>query len=319
MKMWDQLANKYRPANSPKIQLAFKRSRGFLYSLLRAFLIFGLSFIILYPVLYMVSVSIREPSDLLDPTVIWIPKTLTMQNFSAVIKYMEYWSGLLRTMALSLGCSLLQTLSCAIAGYGFARFRFKGRSLLFFAALLTLIVPPQSINMPLYINYVQVSNGTGIQIIDTVIPMMLPALFGTGLRAGLFIYVYRQFFKGMPPEMEEAAYLDGCGPVSAFFRIMLVNAGSAILITFLLSFVWYWNDYLNTSLFYTSSQPLAVTLANFSSVLTMVRTENGALSQTEVSVYLQVAALLFITPVLIVYLFLQRRFTESIVRAGIVG
>lgn len=62
-------------------------------------------------------------------------------------------------------------------------------------------------------------------MIDTLIPMLLPALFGAGLRAGRFIYVYRQFFKGLPKELEEAAYLDGCGPVSAFFRIMLMNAG----------------------------------------------------------------------------------------------
>lgn len=108
---------------------------------------------------------------------------------------------------------------------------------------------------------------SSVKMIDTLIPMLLSALFGAGLRAGLFIHVYRQFFKGLPKELEEAAYLDGCGPVSAFFRIMLMNAGAPLLTTFILSLVWYWNDFLNTALFFTSYQPLAVKMANYASAL----------------------------------------------------
>lgn len=291
-----------------------------LISLVRGFLMIGLSFIILYPFLYMFSVSIREPSDMLDPTVVWIPKHLTWENFKFVLDKMKYAQGFLMSLLISLSCSVFQTFTCALTGYGFARFKFRGRTPLFFCALLTLMVPPQVINMPLYINYVKFTNVTGIPTIDTIIPMALPALLGTGLRAGLFIYIFRQFFKGMPKELEEAAYLDGCGPIAAFFRIMLVNAGSAVLITFLISFVWYWNDYLNTALFYTSSKPLASTLATLTSTLQSARTASGAaLTNTEVQVYVQTGALLFIIPVLIFYMILQKRFTESVVSSGIVG
>lgn len=289
-------------------------------SLVRGFLMIGLSFIILFPLLYMIAVSIREPADMLDPAVVWIPKHFTMENFRIVAEKMDYLKGFSMSLLISLSCSVFQTFTCALAGYGFARFRFKGRTVLFFGALLTLMVPPQIINMPLYINYVKFTTITGIPTIDTIIPMALPALLGTGLRAGLFIYIFRQFFKGMPKELEEAAYLDGCGPIATFFRIMLVNAGAAVLITFLISFVWYWNDYLNSALFYTSSKPLASTLVNFASTLQSARHADGSsFTLTEVQVYVQVGALMFVTPVLIFYMFLQKRFTESVVASGIVG
>ena len=297
-----------------------QRMQRAVISLTRGFLMIGLSFIILYPFLYMLTVSIREPADMLDPTVVWIPKHLTLDNFKFAAEKMKYGKGFMMSFLIAFFCSLFQTFTAALTGYGFARFKFKGRTPLFFCALLTLMVPPQIINMPLYINYVKFTNVTGIPTIDTIIPMALPALLGTGLRAGLFIYIFRQFFKGMPKELEEAAYLDGCGPISAFFRIMLVNAGAAILITFLISFVWYWNDYLNTALFYSSSKPLASILATLTSTLQTARKADGSvITSTEVQVYVQTAALMFVTPVLIFYMFLQKRFTESIVSSGIVG
>ena len=246
--------------------LAQKTRKG-LVSVIRTLLLLGWSFVILYPLTYMVCLGIREPSDMLDPTVIRIPRHWTLQNFEVVFETLDYFSGLLRTAALSVSCSLLQTFSCAVAGYGSARFRFKGKNVLFFGALFSLIVPPNCINMPLYIRYIAFQEWSSVKMIDTLIPMLLPALFGAGLRAGLFIYVYRQFFKGLPKELEEAAYLDGCGPVSAFFRIMLMNAGAPLLTTFILSLVWYWNDFLNTALFFTSYQPLAVKMANYASAL----------------------------------------------------
>jgi len=305
---------------------ALRLVKGAFISIARGLLLFGLAFIIMYPLLYMLSVSFRRFEDLYDPTVVWIPRVLTLENIRFTIDAFGYYKGLARTLSISLLASILQTLVCAVTGYGFARFRFKGRNALFFLALFTLIVPPQTINMPLYINYVGFTTRTrslfedGIKIIDTIIPIALPALMGTGVRSGLFIYIFRQYFKNMPVELEEAGYLDGCGPISAFARIMLVNAGPALLVSFLFSFVWYWNDYLNVSLFFTSARPMSILLVNFVPTLNAMRTESGAaFTPAQTSVYAQVAMLLFITPVLLIYLFAQKRFTESIVRSGIVG
>ena len=315
-----ELIQKTRLHKDYKSGLLVNKARSGIISIIRSLLILGWSFIILYPLAYMVCLSIRQPSDMLDPTVIWIPKNLTIENFSVVFDTLEYFPSLFRTTTLSVACSLLQTFACAIAGYGFARFKFKGKNILFFGALFTLIVPPNCINMPLYINYVAFQEWSSIKIIDTLIPMVLPALFGVGLRAGLFVYVYRQFFKGLPKEMEEAAYLDGCGPISAFFRIMLMNAGAPILTTFILSLVWYWNDFLNTALFFTSYQPLAVKMANYASTLNAYRTsDGGTFTWMEIGIYQMIGALIFILPILIVYLFMQKKFTESIAQTGIVG
>lgn len=312
---------------NPRVRVGVNKVTRFLLAVLRTFLLIGLSFIILYPLLYMLSVSFREQKELYDPTVVWIPKSLTLDNFRFTITEMDYVPALLRTLALTLSCTVVQVFTCAVTGYGFARFRFRGRSVLFFLALFTLIVPPQSINMPLYVNYVSFTDwtaklfgGEGFQILDTFIPMVLPAVLGVGIRAGLFVYLFRQYFKNMPLELEEAAYLDGCGPIAAFFRIMLVNAGPILLVSFLFSFVWYWNDYLNVSLFFDKAQPLSMVVANFGHYLSSFKLPDGsALARALLGVYVQVGALLFIAPVLVIYLFLQKYFTQSIVRAGIVG
>ena len=330
--------NRDQIAAGPKVRQAASRTANFFIAAVRTFLLVGLSFVILYPILYMLSVSFREPTELYDLTVVWIPRTLTLKNFHYVffesgIAFLPKILGgfeagaLLRSFMLSLICTVLQVFTCSLAGYGFARFRFVGRGALFAVALFTLIVPPQSINMPLYVNYVgftkftsEILGGEGIQIINTLTPMALPALLGTGIRAGLFVYLFRQFYRNMPSELEEAAYLDGCGPISAYFRIMLVNAGPILLISFLFSFVWYWNDYLNVSLFFNKSRPMSIELSNFWNYLNHQKLPDGsAISRSLMGVYVQVAALLFIAPVLLLYIALQRFFIRSIVTAGIVG
>lgn len=315
------------PDSKRRMRIAAQRSGSMLWSVLRFFLIFGLSFIILYPLLYMLSVSFREPSELFDPTVVWIPKSFTLDNIRYMLEVIEYPNALRNTLSIALSCSLVQTMTCAITGYGLARFRFRLRGLFFTLALLTLIVPPQTITMPLYINYVNFTDwtqklfgGDGIQMLDTILPLFLPAVFGMGIRAGLSVYLCRQYFRNMPLEMEDAAYIDGCGPIAAFWRIMLVNAGPILLVCFLFSFVWYWNDYLNVSLFYTNARPLSVLVAGLRDYLnTGFMPDGSAYSQAQVGVYVLVACLLFIAPALLLYLFLQKFFTQSIVQSGIVG
>lgn len=293
---------------------------------LRFFLLFGLSFIILYPLVYMISISFRQPLELLDPTVVWIPKTFTLDNMKTVYTMLDYPVGLMRTTIMSLLCAVLQCFSCSLAGYGFARFRFRGRNILFFAALFTLIVPPQAVMMPTYISYINFTEFSkilipnGFQLIDTMWPLALPAFFGSGIRAGLFIYIYRQFFKNMPLEIEDAAYIDGCGPVKAYWKVMFANTGPVLLVSFLFSIVWYWNDYFAVSLYFTNARPLSVLVASFRDYLNSARNPDGSpYSGPQMIIYLQVACLMFITPVLAMYVFLQKYFTQSIVRAGIVG
>lgn len=303
-----------------KKELLAGKASGFIWAAARAVLLIGLAYIILYPVLYSFSVSIREPSDMMDPTVIWLPRNPTLDNIKLVLERTGFTSAFVRTAFLSVLCSVLQMFSCAVTGYGFARFKFKGRTLLFFLALLTFIVPPQIISMPLYIQYSKFTTVTGIPMINTIFPTSISALFAQGLKSGLFIYLFRQSYKSMPVELEDAAYLDGCGPVQAFARIMLPNSGAILLVSFILSFVWYWNDYINISLFFNKSKPLAVLLKGLGSVIQTMRTADGlAYGDIETSVYTTTFCFLFILPPVILYAVIQKRFTESLMSTSIVG
>ena len=177
------------------VQNAARRCPPIAWSIVRFFLLFGLSFIIVYPLLYMLSVSFREPAELFDPTVVWIPRSFTLENIRYVLEIVDYPAALGRTLLIALSCSLVQTVTCAVTGYGFARFRFRGRGFLFAFALFTLIVPPQTITMPLYINYVEFTTwtarlfgGDGFRMLDTIWPLFLPALFFAELLV-LFISV----------------------------------------------------------------------------------------------------------------------------------
>lgn len=300
---------------------------GWVWKLVRLGFLIGLAYIILYPIVFCASISIRQSSDMLDPTVIWLPKNLTLDNIKFIFQKTEFWPSFANTASLSLLCSVLQTLVCAITGYGFARFKFRGRNVLFILALLTFIVPPQIISMPLYIQYADITEftaklfgGEGIQLINTIFPMSFASLMGQGLKSGLFIYLYRQSYKSMPKELEDAAYLDGCGPVRAFTDIMLVNSAPIMLVTFLLSFVWYWNDYINVSLFFNKSKPLSVLLNTLSQTLTtMLQADGTSYTELDKSVFTTTGCLLFIIVPVLVYTVLQKKFTESLMSTSIVG
>ena len=286
----------------------------------RLFIIIGLAFVILYPVLYMVSVSFRAPQDVLDPSVVWIPRHFTLENYRMAAWLLDYGSSLTTTLIMSLLCAILQCFTCSVTGYGFARFKFKGKNILLLGALATLLVPMQTTMMPIYNNFVQFTNVTKIPTIDTPIPMAVSALFGVGLKAGLFIFIFYQFYKNMPAELEDAAYIDGCGPIRAYFRIIIPNAGSIFLVVFLLSLVWYWNDSYASVLYYPSNNPLSMSLANMSNrILSSVKPDGTNYSTAETMAYLKTGALMCVAPILLIYAFLQRRFTRSVINSGIVG
>ena len=203
--------------------------------------------------------------------------------------------------------ALLQTAVAAVVGYGFARFKFRGNRLLFAAVILMLIVPPQTILVPLFVRF-KLFLGF-INLIDTPWPTFIMAATGTGFKAGLYIFLSRQFFMNMPKELNEAAAIDGCGVYQTFFRIMLPSARSILTTVFLLSFSWQWTDTLYNGLFFQDT-----------AILSNVINRVGIGESMAVSGNLQnVAAILAIAPLAILYIFAQRSFVESIDNAGIVG
>lgn len=312
-------------AMSPKergylLRLAAKKK---IWRVLRFVILFGLGFVIMYPLIYMISCAFRERADMSDPTVMWIPRHYTFDVITETLDAMDYWNTLGTTLLLNIGCSLFQVVSCAITGYGFARFKFRGRRLLFGIVIMMILVPPQVISLPLYtqFRYFGIKGLFSLNLIDTKLTMYLPAMTANGIRAGLMILIFRQFFKGMPRELEDAAYIDGCGPFMTFVRVMVPNAASAFLTVFLFSVVWYWNDYYVSSTFFTNTKTIAIMLSNLDNELRARLFDDPTVQiiPREQIVWKEAGCLLSIAPVLLMYVFLQKYFTEGIERSGLVG
>ncbi len=316
---------------TPAEQKYLKRKQFFdaVWPIFRAVIVFGLCFIIMYPLIFMISSAFRPRAEMNDPTIMWIPKTFTMSNIKDAIRAMDFWNTLKNTLILNIGCSLVQVLTCALTGYGFARFKFKGKSILFFVVIMMILVPSQIILIPQYMffryfNPLGIYNmitGNYINLINTAVTMYFPAFTANGIRAGLFIYLFRQSFRGLPKELEDAAYLDGCSPFRTFVQVMIPNAGSTFLTVFLLSVVWYWNDYYVSTSFFTDNRTIALMLKNLDANLTRIIFDNGnvQVNVRELIVWMESGCLISITPMLIMYVLLQKNFTEGIARSGLTG
>lgn len=317
------------PNISPEQKRYNKRKAivGVVWPIFRFLILFGLCFVILYPLIFMFSTAFRPNEQMTDPTIVWIPKSLTLDNISQTWDVMRYGTTVLNTVRLNLIASILQVITCALTGYGFARFKFKGKGFLFVIVILMIIVPPQITTIPLYLQFsyfdplglVKLFTGGTINLINTGWTMYLPALFANGLRAGLFIFIFRQFFRGLPKELEDAAYLDGCGPLKTFVIVMAPNAASSFLTVFLFSVVWYWNDYYVSSSFFNQNDTVALMLKNLSAALQSTLFNNESVGPRQLIVWLESGCILAIAPILVMYVFLQKYFTEGIERSGLVG
>lgn len=303
-----------------------------IFWIFRALFFFGLCYLFLFPVLYMFGTAFQSPDSLSDPSVVWIPKAFSLTPLKEVIHLLDYWQALGMTLQITVFSTLLALISCSLVGYGLARFRFKERGLLFFFVILTIVVPPQAIVIPSYTNFQFFDMGgllrllsplTGfdsVSLLNSPFTFILPAAFACGLRSGLFIFIFRQFFMGIPRELEEAARIDGCGAVRTFLRIMVPMAKPAFITTCLFSVVWHWNDLYLSSMYYTTTTlPLTAQLANFASILERESVMNMVASRLSIRSYFAAGALLAVLPLLILYIVLQRHFTESIEKTGIVG
>lgn len=309
--------------------LSLELWKKWFWSFVRLMLIIGLSFVILYPILQKISTAIKDKVDLYSPIVIMIPENITLDNFRQAISIMDYWRTLFNTFFLSGTTTILTAASCALAGYAFARLKFKGSSLLFGGVILTILVPPTTILIPMYLNLkdftlmgiIPMIYGEPVNLLNSYWPFILTSITANSLKAGLYIFIFRQFFRGIPKEVEEAAYIDGAGIGKTFLRIMLPNAIPSIVTVMLFSFVWQWNDSFYTTTYLTSSKVMATQLASLPHNLASIL-GGGTAAESDpfyLSMIQDTGILLSILPLIIMYLFVQRYFVESIERTGIVG
>ena len=298
------------------------------FKFVRAVLLFGLCFLILQPLVNKISVSFMKESNLYDATVINIPRDWTLTNFKMVNELIGYWKCLFNSVWVSFLVAFLQVAAATLVGYGFARFKFPLKNFWFGCVILLIIVPPQTIMSPMYLNF-RYFDIFGIftaifkeplNLQKTMFPYLMMCATCMGLKSGLYIFMLRQYFRGVPKELEEAAYVDGCGNLQTFFRIMLPDAKSMIVSCFLFAYVWQWTDSFYSKMFLGNMELLPKGLNSIAGRIDNFIKVNGygtKASQGLLNQMISTGTLMAIIPLLILYLFAQKAFVESLSQTGI--
>lgn len=278
-------------------------------------LLITIGFVYMYPLLFMFATSIKSPSDLLNPMVQWVPTELFLGNYEKAFRVLNYPRTLLASILVSVIPSVLQTFVASLVGYGLARYRFRGKSLVLLLILATFIIPPQNTVIPQMLTY------RNLGLLGNPLALILPAMLGQGYRSAIFILIFYQFFLSLPKVLEESARLDGASDLRIFFTIAMPNALPAYIVSLVFSIVWYWNETFLTSIFLEGGvTTLPMQLSRFAQAYEnlyppgMVNIFDRLNEAVKMS-----GTFLNILPLLVMYFILQRWFVESVERTGITG
>lgn len=295
----------------------------------RFILLFGLCFLILQPLLNKISISFMTLDDLYNPVVTSIPEHFTTENYELAAKLMNYKEAVINSLWISVSLAVIQVAMCTLVGYGFARFKFPLKKFWFACVMLLIMVPPQTLSSSLYLHFrffdvfglVKLIHGEAINLRGNKLPYYLMSACCMGLKNGLYIYLTRQFFRNIPVDMEEAAYIDGCGTIRTFTKIMLPEAKPIITSCFLFAFVWQWTDGFYSRMFLGNTKLVSTSLSRIvDSLGGYIQRELGiktTIPLAQSNCILGTGTLMILVPVLILYLFAQRQFVESLSSTGI--
>lgn len=295
---------------------AKKLTSSILTSGFRYLILIGLSFLILYPLVITVLISFMQNSDVLDTSVRFISKNPTLDNYKNVILFFDYWKTLGISFLLVFSLCVIEIISCLLIAYGFARFNFPFKNLLFGCVIATLLIPYSIYFVPLYFQF-QSYGPFEWDLLSTPFPMFLLSATGVGLKDGLIIYIMCQSFKGYPKELEEAAAVDGAGPLKVFTRIMLPGAAAVAMTCFMFAFVWKWTDPTYTDVFFLETEFIWTKVSSTHTIfelITSIRNDyylRGILQNASV--------VLYILPLVGIFMFTKRFLVESIETTGLVG
>ena len=305
-----------------------RRSKEIAVSVIRGLLMFGLCFMIIRPLITRFFMSLMQEKDLYDSTIILLPRHVTLENYKIVADLTDFPGSMLNTLWISIVTSICQVVAATLVSYGFARFEFPLKKFWFACVVVLIIIPPQTIQTSLYTTFVNFDvfglftllTGKPLNIRSSIAPYILMSLTCMGLKNGLFIYMLRQYFKNVPESLEEAAYVDGCGIMHTFVKIMLPDAVPTIASCFLFSFVWQWTDLFYARNFLTGYATFAVRMSNMVSRMgryfskdasVAVVVPNGRQLQL-----ISIAVVFCSIPLIILYIFTQKTFVKSLVMTG---
>ena len=298
------------------------------FVIFRLVLLLGISYVILFPFFAKIAGSFMSPEDFADVTVSLIPKYPTLDAYKRIIVDNHYFKAAGNTLVLSVLCGVLQTFACSVIGYGFAKFKFRGAKLAFVLVLFTMIVPHQTMRVSLsvffgHFDFWGLLKSLGLPTItltDSYWPLVILSITGLGFKNGLYIFMMRQFYRGVPDELEESAYIDGYGVFKTFLYIIIPLSVPMMITIFLFSFSWQWTDGFYTDIFFVDPiekrylMPDVIDISNiqFANI-------NSAILDTYKNAVANTAGLMVLIPLIIIYLFCQRYLIQGIERSGLVG
>ncbi len=301
---------------------------------LRFILMLGVSFVILYPFIARIAGSFMTKEDVVDATVSLIPKQPTVEIYKAIFVENHYLEALTNTLLLSLVCALIQMLVACLVGYGLAKFKFKGNKLVMGLVVMTMIIPHGALQLSIikhftafdlatvqswgYPGIVELITGKPAELTNTFAPNIILSITGLAFKNGLYIYLLRQFFKGVPDELEESAYVDGSGTFRTFFQIIIPLSIPMMITVFLFAFSWQWTDEFYTGLFFRSTLEKVYLMPDVYQVPPSLNV-NYAGAALYKNVVQNTGGLMIIAPLIIVYLFGQKYLVQGIERSGLVG
>ena len=304
--------------------------------LFRFIILLGVSYIVLYPFFTKIAASFMSPEDFIDVTVMLIPKYPTFDQYQAVFLENDYIEAFVNTLFLSLVSALLQTFVSCLVGYGLAKFKFRGNALVMGAVILTMVVPHGTIYLSMFMQFryfdlfdffglfesfnysgiIEAIAGKSLQLTGTYWPMVVLSATGLAFKNGLYIFMMRQFFRGVPDELEESAYIDGSGTLRTFLQIIIPLSIPMMITIFLFSFSWQWTDDFYTNMFISTNK---ITLMPDIVGIPKSLEINYAGTDLYNSAINNTCGLMIIMPLVILYLFCQRYLVQGIERSGIVG
>jgi multiple sugar transport system permease protein len=282
-----------------------------------------ISYQFLYPILRMLALAMMSERDIIDPSVTWLPKGLTMNNLLLAARTLDLGKTLTGSLWFSSLLALSQTFVSALTGFAFARYAFPGKRFWFVMVLLSFIIPTPVVIIPRVMMFTTVQESTGWQMIGTPFPQVAMSLFGQGIYSAVLILICYNFTRMIPPSLDEAAAIDGANAFQVFVHVVLRLSVSTLLVIFLFSFVWNWNESYLTSTFLRGKIPLLpARLSLFDSLFESYGQGSGTSQSPQFRIneaYKMSGTLIAILPLMIMYLFVQRRFIKGIENAGITG
>lgn len=301
-----------------------------LWYVFRFLFLLGVSYVILFPFFSKITASFMSAEDFVDVTVQLIPKYPTLATYKAIITDNSYFLALFNTLVLAGSCAILQTFVCCVVAYGFAKFKFKGNGFIFLLVVLTMVIPHATVEFSMYLKFryfdvlgifnllgsLNIMEKPYINLLNTYFPLWILSITALGFKNGLYIFMLRQFFKGVPDELEESAYIDGSGVFRTFLQIIIPLSGAMLITVFMFSFSWQWMDNFYTDMFFTSKGP---TLMGSIVKIPKSLNTNYAGQVLYESAIKNTAGIMIMLPLVIMYLFGQKYIVQGIERSGITG